>query len=59
LSAAKALMLAYASGRPLNVMGDNLAKKTAEGWRAYSESAFAHFEQLKDMLDEEDASYRD
>jgi hypothetical protein len=52
-------MIAYASGQPLNVMGDNLAKKTAEGWRAYSEAAFAHFEQLKDMLDEEDASYRD
>jgi ribulose-5-phosphate 4-epimerase/fuculose-1-phosphate aldolase len=57
--AAKILMLAYASGRPLNVMGDNLAKKTAEGWRAYSDAAFAHFEQMKEMLDEEDPSYRD
>src|SRR3546814_9264820 len=28
--AAKTLMLAYASGQPLNVMGDNLARKTAE-----------------------------
>jgi len=57
--AAKILMLAYASGQPLNVMGDNLAKKTAEGWRAYSEAAFAHFEQMKELLDDEDASYRD
>jgi ribulose-5-phosphate 4-epimerase/fuculose-1-phosphate aldolase len=57
--AAKIFMLAYASGQPLNVMGDNLAQKTAEGWRAYSEAAFAHFEQMKELLDDEDASYRD
>ena len=57
--AAQTLMLAYASGQPLNVMGDNLARKTAEGWRAYSEAAFAHFEQLKQMLDEKDPSYRE
>jgi ribulose-5-phosphate 4-epimerase/fuculose-1-phosphate aldolase len=57
--AAKTLMLAYASGQPLNVMGDNLARKTAEGWRAYNDSAFAHFEQLKQMLDRRDPSYKD
>jgi ribulose-5-phosphate 4-epimerase/fuculose-1-phosphate aldolase len=57
--AAMILLIAYASGRPLNVMGDNLAQKTAEGWRAYSEAAFAHFEQMKELLDDEDASYRD
>src|SRR3546814_10546165 len=43
--AAKTLMLAYASGQPLNVMGDDLARKTAEGWRAYTDAAFAHFTQ--------------
>jgi hypothetical protein len=52
-------MLAYASGQPLNVMGDNLAKKTAEGWRDYTDAAFAHFEQMKELLDEKDPSYRD
>lgn len=57
--AAKIFMLARASGQPLNVMGDNLARKTAEGWRAYSEASFAHFEQLKEILDEEDPSYRE
>jgi ribulose-5-phosphate 4-epimerase/fuculose-1-phosphate aldolase len=57
--AAKTLMLAYASGQPLNVMGDNLARKTAEGWRDYTDSAFAHFAQLKEMLDEKDPGYRD
>src|SRR3546814_10278392 len=54
--AAKTLMLAYASGQPLNVMGDNPARKTAEGWRAYNDAAFAHFEQWKEMLDEKDIS---
>lgn len=57
--AAKTLMLAYASGQPLNIMPDDLARKTAEGWHAYNDSAFAHFEQLKEMLDERDPSYRD
>lgn len=57
--AAKILMLAYASGQALNVMGDNLARKTAEGWRAYTSASYAHFAQLKEMLDEEDPSYRD
>ena len=57
--AAQTLMLAYASGQPLNVMGENLARKTAEGWRAYGDAAFAHFAQLKEMLDEMDPSYRD
>ena len=57
--ASKTLMLAYASGRPLNVMSDAIAQKTAEGWRDYSGMAFAHFAALKDKLDKSDPSYRD
>ena len=57
--ASKTLMLAYASGQELNVMSDAVAAKTAEGWRAYYDMAFAHFEQLKAMLDRQDPSYRD
>jgi len=57
--AAETLMLAYASGQPLNVLSDDLAAKTAEDWVAYKESGIAHFEQLKDMLDRTDPSYRD
>ncbi|MDQ0396032.1 class II aldolase/adducin family protein [Labrys monachus] len=57
--ASKTLMLAYASGQELNVMSDAVAAKTAEGWRAYNDMAFAHFEQLKAMLDRQDPSYRD
>ena len=57
--ASKTLMLAYASGQPLNVMSDRIAEKTAEGWRDYNDMAFAHFDALKAMLDKKDPSYRD
>jgi ribulose-5-phosphate 4-epimerase/fuculose-1-phosphate aldolase len=57
--ASRTLMLAYASGQPLNVMSDRIAEKTAEGWREYNGMAFAHFEALKAMLDKTDPSYRD
>jgi ribulose-5-phosphate 4-epimerase/fuculose-1-phosphate aldolase len=57
--ASRTLMLAYASGRPLNVMSDELARRTAAGWRPYHDAAFAHFAQLKGLLDAKDASYRE
>lgn len=57
--AAKTLVLAYATGQPLNVMPDELAEKTARSWESYGESAFAHFRDLRRMLDLKDPSYRD
>ncbi len=57
--AAKTMMLAYAAGQPLSILSDELAEKTALGWELYSDSAFAHFEQLKQILDKSDPSYRD
>ena len=57
--AAKTMMLAYASGQPLSIMPEDLAEKTALGWERYPESADAHFEQLKGILDKSDSSYRD
>jgi ribulose-5-phosphate 4-epimerase/fuculose-1-phosphate aldolase len=56
--AAKTLVLAYSTGRPLNVMPDALAEQTARSWTAYKDSAFAHFRDLKQMLDARDPSYR-
>jgi ribulose-5-phosphate 4-epimerase/fuculose-1-phosphate aldolase len=56
--AAKTLILAYASGQPLNVMSDEIAEKTAQGWRDYNDMAFAHFDALKAQLDRKDPSYR-
>ncbi len=56
--AARTLMLAYASGRPLNVMSDELAERTARAWEPYRDAAFAHFRDLTAMLDAKDPSYR-
>jgi ribulose-5-phosphate 4-epimerase/fuculose-1-phosphate aldolase len=57
--AAKTMILAYSTGQPLSIMDDDLAEKTAQSWELYSDSAFAHFEQLKEMLDKTDSSYCD
>ena len=56
--AAKTMVLAYSTGQPLSIMEDELAEKTAQGWELYSDSAFAHFEQLKLILDKADDSYK-
>lgn len=56
--AAKTMMLAYATGQPLSIIDDDIAEKTALSWEEYSDSAFAHFDQLKVMLDQTDDSYR-
>ncbi len=57
--AAKTLILAYSTGRPLNVLSDEIAAKTAESWRDYNGMAFEHFDYLKSRLDRVDPSYRD
>jgi ribulose-5-phosphate 4-epimerase/fuculose-1-phosphate aldolase len=57
--AAKTLILAYSTGQPLNVLSDEIAEKTAEGWGPYKGMAFAHFDYLKAELDKIDKSYRD
>jgi len=57
--AAKTLMLAYASGQPLNVMPPDVALRTASAWRDYRGMADAHFAHLKSTLDATDPSYRD
>lgn len=57
--AAKTLMLAYSTGQALNILSDEVAQKTAEGWHAYKGMAFAHFDYLKSKLDRTDASYRE
>ncbi len=56
--ASKTMVLAYSTGQPLNIMDDELAEETALDWEQYRGSAFAHFDQLKEMLDKSDPSYR-
>ena len=55
--AARTLVLAYSTGQPLNIMSDELAEKTARGWEAYRDDAYAHFAALKAGLDRSDPSY--
>ncbi len=56
--ACKTLVLAYSTGQPLNVMTDALAERTARDWKDYAGAGIAHFEELKRLLDETDASYK-
>lgn len=57
--ACQTLMLAYSSGQKLNVMSDKVAEQTARDWDLYSDSAFAHFAEMKKVLDRKDPSYAD
>ena len=57
--AAQTMILAYSTGQKLNIMPHDLAEKTARGWEDYGDSAFAHFEQLKQQLDRTDPSYKE
>jgi ribulose-5-phosphate 4-epimerase/fuculose-1-phosphate aldolase len=57
--AAKSLILAYATGRPLSIMPDDIAEKTALGWESYRGMGYAHFNHLKSRLDRDDPTYRD
>jgi ribulose-5-phosphate 4-epimerase/fuculose-1-phosphate aldolase len=57
--ACQTLALAYATGQKLNVMPPELAERTARGWDEYRGAAFAHFEEMKRILDARDPSYAD
>ena len=57
--AAQTLVLAYSTGQPLRVLSDKIAEKTAQCWETYRDAAFAHFRDLKRLLDRKDPSYRD
>lgn len=49
--AAQTQLLAYASGRELAVLDDEVAEKTARGWEPYRGMAAAHFAYLKSTLE--------
>lgn len=57
--AARTQWLAYSTGRPLSIMSDETAELTAQGWEEFKGAEFAHFEEMKRVLDREDPSYRD
>ncbi len=57
--AARTMVLAYSTGQPLSVMADDIAEATAAEWDAYKGAQFAHFEEMKRILDREDPGYAD
>jgi ribulose-5-phosphate 4-epimerase/fuculose-1-phosphate aldolase len=56
--AAQTLVLAYSTGRELNVMPHELAQQTARDWEPYAGMASAHFDEIKRGLDKTDSSYK-
>jgi len=56
--AAKTLMLAYATGKELLVVSDEVARKTMNQWYDGTDYAEDHLRELKAILDEEEPEYR-
>ena len=55
--AAETYIRALQTGRPLRVLPDDVAEKTAQEWEAYPAFADFHLREIKALLDEEGASY--
>lgn len=57
--ACETLMIAYASGKPLRVVSDNVAAVTQQQWAEYGQLAIDHLAEVRAILDEEEPQYRD
>jgi len=55
--AAETYVRALQTGRPLRVLSDAVAEKTAQEWEAYPGFAEAHLRELRAMLDEDGDGY--
>jgi ribulose-5-phosphate 4-epimerase/fuculose-1-phosphate aldolase len=55
--ACRTLVLAYSTGKPLAVLSDEVAERTALGWETYSGFAEAHFAEMKAILDASEPDY--
>lgn len=55
--AAETYIRALQTGRPLRVLSDEIAEKTAREWEDYPGFAEAHLREIKALLDEEGATY--
>ena len=56
--AAETLITCYATGRPLRVMPDAVARATEADWRGYGQLAIDHLDNVKAILDVEEPAYR-
>ncbi len=57
--ACQILVNAYATGKPINVLSDAVAERTARDWEGIRDFSIAHFEEMKRILDVEEPSYRE
>ncbi len=57
--AAETYIRALQTGRPLRVLPDAIAEKSAQEWEAYPGFADAHLSELRAILDREDPGYAD
>jgi ribulose-5-phosphate 4-epimerase/fuculose-1-phosphate aldolase len=57
--ACETLMIAYASGKPLRVVSDDVAAVTQQQWAEYGQLAIDHMAEVRAILDEEEPQYRD
>lgn len=55
--ASQTYILALQTGRPLRVLPDDVAEKTAREWETYPGFAAAHLAEIKTILDAEDPGY--
>ena len=55
--AAETYIRALQTGRPLRVLPDDVAEKTAREWQDYPGFAEAHLREIKALLDEDGATY--
>lgn len=57
--ACRTMVLAYSTGQPLAIISDELAEATAQEWKVVKDAEFAHFEEMKRVLDKEQPDYKD
>ena len=57
--AAETVVTAYMTGRPLRVLSDEIAEKTAREIEAYPDQGVRHFAEIRALLDAEEPDYKD
>ncbi|MGX9417894.1 class II aldolase and adducin N-terminal domain-containing protein [Vibrio sp. WJH972] len=57
--ACQILITAMSSGRPLNILSDEVAEKTARDWEGINDFSRQHFEEMKQIMIEQDSSLLD
>jgi ribulose-5-phosphate 4-epimerase/fuculose-1-phosphate aldolase len=56
--AAETLLTCYATGRPLRIMPDDVARATEAQWHGFAQSAADHLANIRAILDREEPDYR-